>query len=322
MRQATLIAAAQDGSGGQMRNLFGATFLVISGIFLLTQGQAPRATVPVHMIVTVEALRGKQVPVLSKEDVMVRQDKDRLQVTDWVPLQGEKAGLELFLLLDDGSDDGIGPHLDELRQFIDSQPATTAIAVGYMHHGTVETVQDFTTDHTRAAKALRLPKGIGGGSPYQSLSNLLKRWPSNGTRHEVLMITDGIDRPIGEFGPSNPDADVAVQDAQRGGVVVFAIYSPGIGHEGHSYLWMDWGQYYLAQVTEDTGGEGYNLGIGGSVSFTPYFADLQEHLDHQYLLTFFARPGKKPGLQSVKLITEVPNADLVAANKVYIPTGQ
>jgi hypothetical protein len=42
-------------------------------------------------------------------------------------------------------------------------------------------------------------------------------------------------------------------------------------------------------------------------------------LNHQYLLSFLAKPGKKAGFQRIKLETEVPNAELVAPDKVYVP---
>jgi hypothetical protein len=43
---------------------------------------------------------------------------------------------------------------------------------------------------------------------------------------------------------------------------------------------------------------------------------------HQYLVTFLAKPEKKPGFQPVRLSTEVPNAELVAASKIYVAAGQ
>jgi hypothetical protein len=49
--------------------------------------------------------------------------------------------------------------------------------------------------------------------------------------------------------------------------------------------------------------------------------DLTRKLNHQYLLVFLAKPQKKPGLQSVKIRTEVPNAELVAADKVWVPSA-
>jgi hypothetical protein len=58
--------------------------------------------VPVHMVVTVEARKGSDVPVVDRDDVMVREGKDRDKVTDWVAAQGDHAALEFFVLLDDG----------------------------------------------------------------------------------------------------------------------------------------------------------------------------------------------------------------------------
>jgi hypothetical protein len=55
---------------------------------------------------------------------------------------------------------------------------------------------------------------------------------------------------------------------------------------------------------------------------TPYLTDAARRLDHQYLLTFLAKPEKKPGLRSVKLRTELHNIDLVSANAVYVPASE
>ena len=84
---------------------------------------------------------------------------------------------------------------------------------------------------------------------------------------------------------------------------------------------MNWGQNYLSQLADETGGEAYYLGLGAPVAFAPYLDDVKHRLAHQYLLTFLAKRRKKPGMQPVKLRTEVPNAELVAADKVYGPAG-
>src|SRR5713226_4658293 len=150
--------------------MLGFAVLVISDIPLVAQ-QVPSSGTPVHMVVTVEAHHGTNIPAINREDVMVYQGHDRDKVTDWVPLQGDHAGLELFVLIDDASNTSLGSQLEDLRQFINSQPATTAIAVGYMQNGAVNIVQNFTNDHTQAVKALRLPFGNIGvsASPYLSV---------------------------------------------------------------------------------------------------------------------------------------------------------
>ena len=130
---------------------------------------APGAgTVPVRMTVTASVDSDKRMPEIAKEDVAVKQGKERLQVSEWVPAQGDRAGLDLFILIDDASDATLGSQFDDLRGFINAQPSTTSIGIGYVRNATVQIVQNFTTDHAAAAKALRLPMGSVGayGSPY------------------------------------------------------------------------------------------------------------------------------------------------------------
>jgi len=277
--------------------------------------------VPVHVLVTVEARHGSAVPEIGPRDVMVYEGHDRDQVVDLVPAQGEHAALELFILLDDGSSFSLGKQIDDLRQFISAQPASTKIGVAYMQNGMAKVEQSPTSDHALAAKALRLPMGIGGinASPYFSVSDLVKRWPESSARREVLMASDGIDRYYGSGDLQDPYLDAAIDDAARAGIVVYAIYTPGVGHFGHSYWQNYWGQIYLSRLAEETGGEGYSIGFTGSpVSFDPFLEDMGRHLDHQYWLTFNAKPPKKSGWQRIKVTTEVSNAELVAPPKVWV----
>jgi hypothetical protein len=274
-----------------------------------------------HMIVSVEAKHGSNVPTLQREDVMVYEGHERDQVVDWTPARGNNAGLELFILLDDSSSVSLGSQLEDIRQFIMAQPASTAVGVAYMQDGIARVAQNPTSDHAAAAKSLRLPLGIRGvnASPYFSLSDLVKRWPADNNRHEVVMVSDGIDLYYGENDLLDPYLQSAIDDSQRAGVIVFAIYSPGVGHFGHSYWSTYWGQLYLARVAEETGGESYYIGMTGApVSFIPYLDQVNHQLGSQYWVSFVAKPPKKTGLQSVRLMTEVPNAELVHANRVLV----
>jgi len=190
-----------------------------------------------------------------------------------------------------------------------------------MRNGTAEVVQNPSSDHAAAAKALRLPQGIAGAnaSPYFSLSDLAKRWPASNARHSVLMVSDGIDRYYGTGDLQDPYVDAAVDDCVRKDIVVSAIYEPGAGHFGHSYWQSYWGQLYLAQVADRTGGEAYYIGMTGApVSFAPYLQDLSRRWQHQYLLSFIPKGEKKSGWRNVRLSSEVPNVDLISAGKVYV----
>jgi hypothetical protein len=280
--------------------------------------------IPVNMVVTVEARHGPNPGPVDRQDVMVYQNKNSDEVTSWVAAKGDRADLELFVLLDDSSNVSLGTQLDDLRQFINSQPSTTKVGVAYMQNGIAQIVQNPTTDHAQAAKSLRLPMGIAGvnASPYFSLQDLIKRWPQSNARREVIMVSDGIDLYYGAFDLQDPYVADAIQDAQRAGVVVYAIYNPGAGHYAHSYWYEYWGQLYLSQVAAETGGESYYIGFNGpAVTFVPYLDTIQHRLNNQYLLTFLAQPQKKAGMQHVRLTTELPNTELVGADHVYVPAS-
>jgi hypothetical protein len=300
----------------------GAIAGLLASVQLAAAQESASATGPaVNLVLTVEARHGSNIPDVTRDDVMVYEGRDRDRVTGWLPLQGDHAGLEFFIMLDDSSNVTLGSQLEDVRQFINAQPPTTKIGVAYMANGIAQVVQNLTSDHGLTAKALRLPFGNPGASasPYFSLGDLIKRWPASDERREVLMITDGIDRYWGS-GPDNAYVDTVIEQAQRAGVIVYSIYTPGVGHYGHSYWRTYWGQNYLSQLSDETGGESYYLiGPAPPVSFAPYMEDITRKLNHQYLLTFMAKAQKKAGMQRVKIHTEVPNAELVSADRVYVP---
>jgi len=290
-------------------------------------GQEPSASggVPAHIIVTAEPRHGSNVPTINREDVKVTEGKERDTVTDWIPAQDDHAALELFIMIDDESSTTLGTQLEDIRQFIIAQPATAKVGVAYMQNGIARVAQDLTSDHAQAAKSLRLPLGAGGvdSSPYFALSDLAKKWPASNARHEVLMVSDGIDRYYGSGDLEDPYLLAAIDDSVKAGIVVSAIYTPGVGHFGHSYWQAYWGQIYLSQLADKTGGEAYYIGFtGAAVSFAPYLDSLGNRLDHQYFLTFLAKPQKKAGWQQVRITTEVQNVDLVSAGRVWVPAPE
>jgi hypothetical protein len=281
----------------------------------------------------------------------VKQGKAVLKVDQVIPAQGDNAALQLFILIDDTCDPVIGGNLNDLRDFINAQPSSTVIGVAYMSNATIQIAQNFTADHALTAKALRIPRGTSStmDSPYLSLISLVKSWPQQKVRREVLMITDGIDRlrgdrmPTREIAPTNgraplnsrssttvstgmttmsPDVDSASTAAQRYGVIVHSIYAMGNGRMGRNAWEAQLGQSGVAKIADETGGEYFALGIQNAVSFKPYLDRLQKIFDNQYYLAFRAVPKKKDGLQRVSISTEVSNADIAAANNVWVPAGK
>jgi len=282
--------------------------------------------VPVQLVVTVKPAHGSAVPAVGRDDVQVFQRGKASTVTSWVPLQGDKAGLQLFILIDDTSRSTLALQYSSIEKFIEEQPATTAVGVGYMRNGTVAVTQELTTDHAKAAKALRLPLGaaVGYTSPYLSLTDLMKKWPVSENRREILMITSGVDPLGGGFSLdpySNPYLEAAMERAQRGGFIVYAIYSPGGGFEGRGRFRTVFAQTGLDLISQKTGGQAYYLGFGSPVDIRPYLDDISANLKHQYQLTYLAQGGKKPSLEPVKVKTEMPNTGLISAQDGYVGAG-
>jgi hypothetical protein len=264
-------------------------------------------------VVTAETKGSEGVTAIPKQSISLYENRKLQEVSGWTPLRGSRSGLQLVVLLDDSSGSNLGLQLNDIRSFLNALPPTVQVAIGYMRNGTPNLVQNFTSDHAQAAKALRLPQGVAGGngSPYFCISDLVKHWPrsSNDVRREVIMVTDGVDRYSGgRFDPENPYVRAATSDAQKAGVIIYSIYYRGAGRLDRSLTVTDGGQNYLTQISGDTGGKVYLEGFGNPVSFSPFLSDIQRKLQNQYELTFVSTA--KPGLQPIRVKTNQPNTSL------------
>ena len=276
-------------------------------------------TVTAHVLVTA-ITRPEQTPgTVPRASVSVFQDGKRQDVSSWIPLRGDRADLELVILMDDSSRSTIGLHLGELKKFIRDAPASTSIAVGYMRHGSPNLVQKLTTNHEAAAGALRQPLAQPGinASPYLCLSDLIKHWPGrqSSARREVIMVTDGADPAWGRgYDPQDSYVLTAIRDAQRAGVIVYSIYYAGAGLGGHGFSANIAGQNYLNQVSAGTGGEAYFQGFSDPISLQPFLGDIQRKLQNQYELAFITNPSRQ--LRRISVKTTAPNVKLLSPQQI------
>lgn len=283
------------------------------------------AALPISMTVTASVSPNKRMPEITRNDVTVTLGKNQLEVIGWEPARNARAGLELFILIDDSADPRLGLQYDDLRAFISAQSSTTSIGVGYMSNGTVRIAQDLTTDHALAVQSLRMPLGVttGVASPYLSVTSLMKSWPMDDNRREVILLTDGIGRNHFHLGRMrayhiDPDADTAAAVAQKTGTNIFSIYSPGLAQYRRSHWMSTNGQLNLTRLSDRTGGASFYLGTQFPVSIAPHLAQVQAMMENQYILSFSVEPGKRAGFQPVKLSTEVAGVDLAAHDAVWV----
>ena len=187
----------------------------------------PDTGVPVSVPVTIQERAGAPAHQLTPDDILVSQNKQRRQIISMAPID-RSAGIELWILIDDGLTKNFGTQLSDVKQFVMAQPPATRIGIGYIRNGMVEKAQAPTPDHALAAHAMRLPTGPAGISadPYSALKDLIHKWPATTAAREVLLVSNGVDPDYGS-GPQDPYLDSAIQAAQRADVVVLALGESG-----------------------------------------------------------------------------------------------
>ncbi len=287
-----------------------------------------QSDVQTQAIVTVMPKKGKDAPPdVTQAQVQAAVNNKRTQVSSWVPLRGEQAGLQIMILVDDGARSALSLQIADLKDFIQHLPAGAQVGVAYMQNGQANIVQNITADRKLAMDAFRLPMGIRGinGSPYFSLSSLVKNWPSGNTsdRREVLMITDGVDLYYGRaYDPNDPYVQTAISDAQKAGIPVYSIFWKDTGRFDSSQWTTAGAQNYLLQVSQGTGGRAYWQGFGNPVSFVPFLDDLHTRLQNQYELGILASARGKTQLQSLKVKTTVAGVNVDAPQMVLVPGSE
>jgi len=294
-------------------------FLFLMPSYSLAENNAGTGAKAGSSTFTVTVVGKKEAtPPLALDDVQLFTGKERKQIGDW------KKDDKLFLaiLIDDSIDSEAASQWEYLKEFIMAQPPSTYIAVGYIRNNTTVVAQDFTQNHELAAKALRIPLGLGGigSSPYLGTIDMLKRWPETGPHRSVILISSGIDYFRGQgFGPFSPDLDPLIQRAERQNTNIWTIYYPTSSHRGRGFFYANNAQNNLAKLSDETGAESYYLGTSAPVSFKPHLDEINMHLSNQYLLTFAGSGGAKGKYEPVKVRTEIKDVEFFTPAAVYIP---
>jgi hypothetical protein len=283
-----------------------------------TQQQAAPSMVPVTTVVTVLGPKYTAPPPLGKEDVVVHTGSHREDVLAWNAAQGERAPLQLAILIDDGA--GINSQLSDLRRFIQTLPNSTSVGLFYASTGMTQTVAPFSTDHDAVAKNLRITLGRTSvsASIYLSTIDVMKKLAPMKGRREILLIGDGHDRLRGDL--ESPDVQSVIDSAQKTGIVIHTLYA-SVGRSRLGSIRLGYAQSNLTRVAGETGGQSFFQGLETPISFTPFLDQLDMVLHNQYFLTFTtARNNKKKGgFRGFKVTTEQRDTSITAASQVFVP---
>jgi len=267
--------------------------------------------VEARLVVTVADHMKHTPQILKPGDI---ENTESMRIVNIAPLYGDK---ELYVLIDDSANYDFGVKLDELRDFMNSQPPSTAVGVAFIRDGELKVVQAPAKDHKLAARALRAPAGSKPENPWCALSGLIREWPAGVERREVLMITSGLDKTVGGKAPCG-NADTAIAQAQRAGVAVFAIYHPVGDYAIQEWRRVDDGVVELSHVCYETGGEAYFVTHSAMETIVPFLDDIAEHLNNQYRMTVVFDSALGPGLRDVYLHPVYPDLELMAPTRVWV----
>jgi hypothetical protein len=271
---------------------------------LLIAADRPQIGTEAKFVVTVADHMNHKPQILNKEDFS---DTASMRIESIQPLYG---GSQIYIVIDDAANYDFGAKLEELRSFVRSQPASTAVGLAFIKDGQLKVVQTPVEDRDLVARELRAPSGSKPANPYYALSSLIQGWQANAGRREVVMITSGID--------SSANAEAAIADAERAGVEVFSIYHPVADYATQEWREVDTGVVDLAHVSYETGGEAYFISHNATETITPFLDDIAEHLTNQYLVTVVFDSAAEPGFREVTLNPTSPKLELMAPAKVWV----
>jgi hypothetical protein len=291
---------------------------VMTALPILGQGVPMEGPVPTTATITVQSKSG--APLDPKLLTLQVDGKDApiLSVQPVPP-----PGAQIAILIDDGLRSAFGNQLSDFANFINALPPGSKVLVGYMQNGMVRGMNTFSANHQAVADQLRITMSVAGinGSPYFTLSEFVKHWPSNqpGARF-VLLVTNGVDPYNGSTSVMNqnsPYVQTAQEDAQRAGVAVYSIYYPQTNSRGGRGSFS--GQSYLAQVGEATGGVSFNMGTITPPSLAPYLNQFGKAIATSYLVRFNVNSArvKRDTLIRIKLKSSQPGVKLNVPNNVH-----
>ncbi|HMD30320.1 MAG TPA: hypothetical protein VKG84_00330 [Candidatus Acidoferrales bacterium] len=291
--------------------------------------EAPPAAAGSPVRITVTAMskaKNQEPPALEKGDFLVYEDRNKTPrpITNVIAQKGEDNKLDFYIVVDNGIDTDVTLNYPELGAFVRELPTTARVGVLYANNGTFTIRQDLTSDRDAALKTLAIPNGqIGvGGGIFLSLVDLAKRLPPiPNRRYAILFLSSGIDTFRGLRSTAaglNTDLDLAVDRLNRAGITVYSIFVSPAAHFARSFFLVTNGQSCLSRLADETGGEAYFQGFGTPISMKPFLEEMGRHLSNQYLVTFAAKPRKKPGYAGIKVRTEMSGVELDNPSEVYV----
>ncbi len=287
----------------------------------LGKENSPAASGAAQVIVTVQPRKGAGVYSPSNLDgLRVYENGSKRPI---VSVTAPSGPIDFTVMLDDSIGARTTAQYGDLTDFFSSLPAGARVRIAYASFGGNEIAQDFTTNYELASRALRVPVGrvAAGGSIYDSVADLVKKWPEDGNRRELLLVSDGIDLQNGYVdtqAPLNMELQRAIDVAQKAHVAVYTIFSRGPRVLENSGLLLLNGQSCLLRLAKSTGGQAFFQGTLTPLAFAPYLKQISRDLRNQFELAFKPLEATTTAFQRLRVACDDPAVRLNAPTRVFI----
>ena len=251
---------------------------------------------------------------LQSVDLTVNEDGDSQTILS-IRAMGTSSPINLMVLIQDDVVASIGLEVKSLAEFIRRLPRGSRVSIGYLHTGSLQVRQKFTSDLDKAAKSLRGPMGVASVAPYNPYVEVIeaaKRFDAQPAgRRAILLVSDGLDvsRGVDSSSPGQSlDLQRAITEAQRRSVAIYSFYAPA-ALTGTNTSLVGNAQSSLQRLLDETGGRAFFQGFGAPTSFDPFIKEVNSSLDRQIALTYLSTHLKK-GFHRVKITSSTPGVDL------------
>jgi hypothetical protein len=136
------------------------------------------ASVAQDVIVTAEGHHGAPPSPVNLKGLRIAVAEHPALAEGWTALR--YAGLELYVVVDDGLDSRVGLQFNSLKAFITEQPPTTHVGLVYLRNGTAVIASPLSATPEQTAAALRLPWAKKDSSPVLTSASptLLRSGPN------------------------------------------------------------------------------------------------------------------------------------------------
>ena len=266
----------------------------------------------VNVVFAVSEGNNRFVSNLNKEDFLVEEDGKPQTISYFA--REVTLPLTLGLLID--TSPSVEPILEieqsTAMEFLRAVLRKQDLALVMNFDRSVTLLQDFTSDLRRLEKAIR-SVSIGGGTSVHDAIFLASDEKLKGEtgRKAIILISDGGDTT------SKLKMKEALEAAQRGDIIIFAISTPVVGP-----MMMGGGDSStLKKYSESTGGRAFFP--SKAQDFKKCFDAIQEELRSQYVISYTSTNAAKDGsFRSIKINVPSQKGLKVRAKKgYYAPKG-